>query len=137
MTDEYLKAGSVEKKEITALRDDLSKKSKQMEELTEKLDKSEKARKAAEESQKKLEVDMLRETKALENKASELESQLSSEKKKAEKAKMATEKEQKTKDNEILELKAKIVALEKTAGLSSKELANVKDEWRIKCQSRH
>ncbi|KAK6617793.1 hypothetical protein RUM43_014021 [Polyplax serrata] len=134
VTDEYLKAGSVEKKEITALRDDLSKKSKQMEELTEKLDKSEKARKAAEESQKKLEVDMLRETKALENKASELESQLSSEKKKAEKAKMATEKEQKTKDDEILELKAKVVALEKTAGLSSKELANVKDEWRIKCQ---
>lgn len=155
-----MKAGSNEKREITALREDLSKRTKELDEIKEKYDKLEKTKKSAEDSYKKKETELLKEKEALESKTAELETDLNvssrtwvslrlksnsffislslffqAERKKIERMKNAHEKELRNRETELAALKVKIRSLEHSSGSSTKKVSELKDEYLSKIQS--
>lgn len=157
-TDATIKAGSAEKREITSLREDLSKRMKELDELNEKFDKLEKTKTANEENYKKTESELTKEKDNWESKASELETDLNvsnprgingfsdllfsylffklqAERKKIDRMKVAYEKEQRNKETELAALKVKIRSLEHSTGTSTKKVSELKDEYSTKIQS--
>ncbi|EEB17139.1 Centromeric protein E, putative [Pediculus humanus corporis] len=131
-TDECLKAGSLEKKEIMALRDDLSKKTKQLDELTQKLETSEKERKSLEENIKKTETKATKDKEIFESKISSLEKDLNAEKRNGERIKITHDKEEKNREMELSALKSKIKTLEQSTNVTNKKMADLKEEWTFK-----
>ncbi|RZC34944.1 leucine-rich repeat-containing protein [Asbolus verrucosus] len=121
-----LKVGELENREITKLKDELTKSKANLAEIESKLESSQKNQKNLEEKLKKSELDMKNDKMNLEKKTGELELELQNERKKNEVMKGNHEKENKNKELELSSLKSKIKSLELNSGAGTKRLAEIK-----------
>ncbi|XP_044256832.1 centromere-associated protein E-like isoform X3 [Tribolium madens] len=120
------KVGEIETREITKLKDELSKSKANLADIESKLATSQKSQKNLEDKLKKSEADNKNDKLSLEKKKGELEIELQNEKKKNEVIKANHEKENKNKEMELASLKSKIKSLELNAGAGTKRLAEIK-----------
>ncbi|XP_015834246.1 centromere-associated protein E isoform X3 [Tribolium castaneum] len=124
--ESFSKVDELETREITKLKDELSKSKANLADVESKLASSQKSQKNLEDKLKKSETDSKNDKLSLEKKKGELEIELQNEKKKIEVMKGNHEKENKNKEMELASLKSKIKSLELNAGAGTKRLAEIK-----------